>query len=200
MRDRICSAALELFASKGFHASSMRDLAQAVGVEAASLYYHFPSKQHLLFVLFERTMTDLVVALYTATQAPGTPTERLRNTVRQHVLFHIARRDESNISHSELHALTPENRRLIVSIRDRYETQMRSLLEEGQQAGEFHMDDVSVTAIALLTMCSSVSDWIQPRGRLQADAVADLYAQLALRLVGVQHVAALPKTRAAQRE
>lgn len=190
MRGRIRSAAVDLFAAKGFHGTSVRDLAHAVGVEAASLYYHFPSKQDLLFDLFERIMDDLLELLHAALAAAGSPSDRLRAVVHSHVLYHITRRKEAFVSHSELRSLTPANLKRIVLKRDRYESAIRALLDAGVVAGEFNVPDLPVAANALLSMCSSVADWIKPRGRLQAEQMADLYGALAMRLVGARdHVA-----------
>jgi tetracycline repressor-like protein len=61
---------------------------------------------------------------------------------------------------------------------------LRSLLTEGVKAGAFGVRDVAVTATAILTMCSEVSDWFSSRGRLSAEAVADEYASMVQQLVG----------------
>lgn len=199
MRGRIRSAAVDLFAAKGFHGTSVRDLAQAVGVEAASLYYHFPSKQDLLFDLFDRIMDDLLRLLRVALEPAGSPSDRLRAVVHSHVLYHIMQRKEAFVSHSELRSLTPDNLKRIVAKRDRYEGAIRTLLESGVAVGEFDVRDLPVAANALLSMCSGVADWIKPRGRLQAEQMADLYSAMALRLVSAREHGARVKAPAARR-
>jgi AcrR family transcriptional regulator len=180
---RIRSKAIALFRAHGYHGASVRELAQAVRIEAASLYYHFPSKQEILFDLFERTMDDLLGGLALALASGVTSEEKLREVVRFHVLYHIAHQDEAFISHSELRSLTAQNRRRIVTRRDRYERTLRALLAEGVRAGDFHVDDVELTAIGILTLCSGVADWFTARGRLTADKVADRYVDMVMRLV-----------------
>ena len=186
MRQRIRAAALDLISARGFHATSMRELAQAVGIEPASLYYHYASKQDLLHALFDQIMDDLLETLQQAERPGQPPRERLVAVVRAHVMFHIARRKEAFVSHSELRSLTAANRRLIVAKRDRYEAIVRSLLQSGVDDGQFRIEDIEVTATSLLVMCSGVADWIRPNGRLRPAAVADIYARLALRLVGLE--------------
>ena len=198
LRERICEAAIDLFAAKGYHGTSMRDLAGAVGVEAASLYYHFPSKQDILLALFEGIMNEQQRMLQAALLAARRPSEGLRAVTRSHVLYHIMQSKEAFVSHSELRSLTPANRRQIVTSRDRYEDEIRSLLKAGVVCGEFDIDDVPVAATALLCMWSGVSDWIQPRGRLDADEIADIYSAMALRIVGAREVAAPAAAQAAQ--
>ena len=183
MRQRIYDAAIDLFAEKGFHGTSVRDLAQVVGVEAASLYHHFPSKQDLLRTMFDRFMDDILVMIRAAGVAPGSPSDRLAEVVRRHVLFHVARAREAFISHSELRSLTAVNRKRVIAKRDLYERMLRELLEAGVREGVFDVADIPVTATAILMMCSGVSDWYDPGGRLAAEAVVERHVDLVARLV-----------------
>ena len=182
--ERIRRAAIELFNARGYHGTPIRALARIVRVEAASLYYHFPSKQKILTDIFARVMDDLLSGLERAVQMGTTPEERLRTALSFHVLFHVERQAEATISRSELRSLTASNLRRIIAKRDRYEAMLRTLLSEGVESGPFEVRDVPVTATAILTMCSGVSDWFSSQGRLSADAVADAYADMVQQMVG----------------
>jgi len=181
--ERIRRAAIALFNARGYHGTSIRALARIVRVEAASLYYHFPSKQKILTDIFTRVMDDLLEGLERAMQAGTSAEERLRAVVRFHVLFHAERQAEATISRSELRSQTASNLRRIIARRDRYEAMLRTLLIEGVKSGAFEVRDVPLTATAILTMCSGVSDWFSSDGRLSADAVADAYADMVQQLV-----------------
>jgi len=181
--DRIRKAGIALFKRFGYHGTSVRALADAVGMEAASLYHHFPSKQKLLAELFDRTMDELLEGLQQALASDGGHEQRLRKAVRFHVLYHIDRQDEAFVSHSELRSLSAPSLKRINAKRDRYEHMLRSFLEAGVKAGEFAIKDVPIMTIAILTMCSGVSAWFAPRGRLGADEVADEYAEIVLGLI-----------------
>ena len=181
---RIRKAAIALFKTRGYHGTPVRALARIVRIEAASLYYHFPSKQEILLDMFDRTMDDLIAGLAQATGGVAGTEDRLRAAVRFHVLFHTDRRDEAFVSHSELRSLTAANLRRIIDKRDRYEAMFRALLADGAAAGLFHIGDLRLATIAILTMCSCVADWFTPGGRLDADFVADRYEEMVLALVG----------------
>ena len=181
--ERIRRAGITLFKARGYHGTSVRVLAQAVGIEAASVYYHFPSKQKILCDIFNRTMDDLLDGLERALSGATSHEERLRAAVRFHILFHVERQDEAFISHSELRSLTPLNRRRIIFKRDRYEALLRVFLAAGKKAGAFEIADVRLTTIAILMMCSGVSDWFAKQGRLSGGAIADVYADMVLRLL-----------------
>jgi AcrR family transcriptional regulator len=182
--ERIRKAAIALFRARGYHGTPVRVLARVVRLEAASLYYHFPSKQEILGVVFTRVMDDLLDGLRRATEGATRPEERLRAAVRYHVLFHIERQDEAFISHSELRSLTGPNVRRVIAKRDRYEAMFRALLVAGMKTRAFDIRDVRLMTISILTMCSGVADWFTRPGRLGAEAVADAYAEMVQRLVG----------------
>lgn len=181
--ERIRRAAIALFKTRGYHGTSVRELADALRIEAASLYYHYPSKQEILVDLIERAMDAMLDGVDRAIASASTPEGRLRAAVRFHVLYHIARQDEAFVSHSELRSLTPPNRRKIIPKRDRYEKKIRALLSAGVRAGDFAVADVRLASIAILMMCSGVSDWFAGRGRLTPAKVADRYADMVIRLV-----------------
>jgi TetR/AcrR family transcriptional regulator, cholesterol catabolism regulator len=182
--ERIRKAAIALFKTHGYHGTPVRALAEVAQIEAGSLYYHFPSKQQILFDNFVRTMDTLLLGLDQASRSESTPQGRLRAAVRAHVLFHTRRQDEAFISHTELRALSDQNRREILIKRDRYERRFRELLQAGVDAGVFRIPDVPLTTIAMLTMCSGVADWFFHDGRLDAETVAERYVEMVDRLVG----------------
>jgi len=126
--ERILSTATTLFKARGYHGTSVRDLAQAVGIEAASVYHYFPSKQKILYDIFNRAMDDLLDGLERALSGATSHEERLRAAKRFHILFHVGRQDEAFISHSELRSLTASNRRRITVKRDRYKASLRAFL------------------------------------------------------------------------
>ena len=182
--ERIRKAAIALFKTHGYHATPVRALAEVAKIEAGSLYYHFPSKQQILFDNFVHTMDTLLEGLAEASETESTPQGRLRAAVRHHVLFHTRRQNEAFISHTEIRALSEQNRRAILVKRDLYEERFCELLQAGVEAGVFHIPDVRLTNIAILTMCSGVADWFLHDGRLDEESVAERYVEMVERLVG----------------
>lgn len=180
---RIRRAAIVLFRERGFHGTTVRQLAEAADMESASLYYHYPSKQSLLVDLFHHTMDALIQGVEQAIAGQIGAPQRLRAAVLFHVHFHIDRQDEAFISHSELRALIDPDRAAIIAKRDRYEGLFRGLLESGREESTFDFEDAALTSTAMLMMCSGVSEWFGRHGRLSAETVAGCYADMALRLV-----------------
>src|SRR5206468_605866 len=109
----------------GYHGSSMRTLARGLRMEPASLYYHFPSKQDILFAILDRTLDDLLDGLRAAVTAAGDDRARLQAAVRFHVLFHVRRRQEAFLSHSDLRPPTPAHLRRVPAKRDVHDPSLR---------------------------------------------------------------------------
>ena len=174
----IYSAAVRLFSGRGYHGTSLRSVAAAVGLQMSSLYYHYPSKQYLLFEIMNRTMQDLAAAVEEAVGESEGPQEKLRAAIRAHVLFHARRGMEAFIADAELRSLEAETRALSVKRRDRYQQIFEDILRDGAQQGVFDVPDVKLATYALMAMCTGVAVWFRPDGRVTLEEVADAYADL----------------------
>lgn len=180
---RIRSAALHLFAEKGFAAVSMRQIATEVGVQVGALYNYTADKQTLLFSLLKGHMDD-VLAAWHATPRPATPEAELETFVRFHIGFHIARPEAVFISYMELRNLTPEHFEIIERLRHDYEDALEDILVRGRAAGVFDLADSKLTTLAVIAMLTGVTTWYRADGRLDTKAVQDLYWNMVKKAVG----------------
>ena len=179
----IRAAALRIFRQKGYHAASMQDIADAVGLYKASLYYYVDSKEELLVRLFEGRTEKVLAEIDAAASGPGTSRERLGAMVRAYVLGVLRNLDSVHVYLREEHSLPP----LALQQVHREQQAMRSHFErvivEGTRRGEFVAGDPKLAALALLGMCTWVHRWYRPRGRLGESAVADDFAGRAIRML-----------------
>ena len=129
------AAALELFARQGYAAVSMRAIAAKVGVQAAAIYNHFPTKQAILVALLKSHMEELLEAAGEALTAEGSPGERLDRFTRFHIQHHLPRADGVFVSYMELRSLEPEPFAAIERLRRRYEDALVAILEAGNRRG-----------------------------------------------------------------
>jgi len=171
--ERIRSAAVDLMFERGFHGTSMREVASRVGIQMSSLYHHYPSKQSLLIYIMESTMNDLIGLAKQVMDVESDPKSKLGAVIRMHVSYHALRRKENFITDSELRSLDEVARASIVSLMDSYSAMFRKCLVAGQKAGTFRSADPSVVLAALFGTISSVPTWYKPGGRLSLDAIAD---------------------------
>ncbi|WP_353642092.1 TetR/AcrR family transcriptional regulator [Mesorhizobium sp. WSM2239] len=177
-------AALGLIARHGYEAMSMRQLAAEVGVQAAALYRYFPTKQDLLFALMREHMEGLQAAWEAARPATNDPVARLSAFVENHIRFHVARRHSTHVSNMELRSLSKDNLSHILRLRAAYEKELRHILRAGAEAGLFTVDDVGMTAMAIIQMITGVIVWFRPDERLSVEEVAETYLSMTRRLVG----------------
>lgn len=177
---RLYDAAVRLFAERGYHGTSVREIVGSVGVQPAAFYYHYPSKEYLLCEIMSRTLEELTVAVEEATADLATAEERLFAALHAHVTFHALHPLETFVTDSELRALPPADRKRIVRLRDRYESIFTSILEEGSASGEFLVHDAKVETYALMALATAVATWYSPRGRLSVARVAEIYGSLVL--------------------
>ncbi len=190
--ETVYQAAVDLMYERGYHGTSLRDVARAVGVQMSSLYYYHESKQALLVAIMERTTADLIAVVAEAMDAASSPRERLIAGMRAHVLFHATRRKENFIADSEIRSLEPAERKAIVAMREQYEQLFAQVLEDGRASGAFVELDAPVTLAGLFAMLNGVAVWYRPRGRLSLEQIADQYCAIFLNGVAARRAPIKP--------
>ena len=175
--EQIRAVGCHLLFEYGYAGMTMRQIAARLRIKAASLYYHFPSKQDILFDLMYGTASALMDGLVRIADPDGElakdPRAQLDAAIRWHVLFHTQKKEEAFVSHSELRSLTPENLKAILRVRRDYDTLFADILNRCQAAGVIPKRDTSVARNAILTMCTATAGWFSPHGPLSAEQVAE---------------------------
>jgi AcrR family transcriptional regulator len=180
----IREAAVDLFARRGYEAVTTRQIAAAVGVQSAALYRYFPTKEDLLFDLMRRHMEALIASWDVVRPADADPVARLSAFVDNHIRFHVERRHSTHVSNMELRSLSPAKLTAILRLRTAYEKELRAILRDGAESGAFAVDDIGLTAMALIQMITGVIVWFRPDERLSVAGVTATYLGMTMRLVG----------------
>jgi AcrR family transcriptional regulator len=175
-RDELASTAARLFAERGFHGTSMGDLAEAMGVQKASLYSLTASKQELLY----RAMRDGAAAFHAGLDALSDElpaVERIRLALRSHLRVVSEQLDVATVFTREWRYLEGERRDEILAERRRYEERVRALFRDGVEAGELRSDlDVGAAALLVLSAANWAYTWLAP-GR-DTDELADRFTAI----------------------
>jgi AcrR family transcriptional regulator len=180
--DQVRAVALRLFKEKGYHATSMRDIASEVGINKGSLYSYIRSKEDLLIPVFERAMGPLVArmeAIAGETSLP--PTERLKRAIHAHVSNVAEHLDELTVYLSEWRQLDTDALSTVRGQRERYAALFYGILQEGVAAGEFRPMDTRIVMLGMIGMCNYLFRWYRPDGRLTPDQIADELIDMLLR-------------------
>ncbi len=183
-RELIERVATQLFYERGYHKTSLAEIATRVGIRKASLYYHFPSKQEILRAVLKGSIERAYVSLAKIQASNLPPSEKLRQAVRAQVLGLIANREAVSIFFREAMELPPDALQEFIGYRDAYSQLFESILAEGQRSGEFADFDTHHAKLALLGMLNWLIFWYRPNGPSSAEMIADSFARLALRAVG----------------
>ncbi len=196
--DAILEAAVELFAQRGYHATSMRDIAGAVAVRAAGIYHWYESKEAILLKLQDAFIIDLTAEVNAGIERQQRPEARMAAAVREHVVFHGLHTREAFVTDSEIRALSPRNRDRLVARRDEYQELFIGLIEDGLRAGVFTVSEVRVAAYAILLECTGVALWFDPAGSLSLTQVAEVHIELVLGSLGANRRTIASAIRATQ--
>ncbi len=183
-RADVVEAAGRLFAARGYHGTSMRDLGRELGLHGSSLYSHIRSKEDLLVDVVQRAADLFEAAAAQALAEGGGSRERLRALIAGHVDVVLDHVDEARTFLNEARSLDEPHRSRILDARDAYEGVFRRVLKEGAGDGSFRPDlDPVVTGILLLSVLNAVDRWYRPGGRL--DRAGLVTAILAFTLEGI---------------
>src|SRR3954453_14424112 len=182
-RRAIDEVASGLFHANGYPATSVRDIAKALDIQAASMYAHVASKEDVLWSIVDRAATDFERAADAAPAdaAASDPVDRLAALVEAHVEVVTADPERSSVFVTEWRHLSEPRRAAVADRRDAYEARFRAAIRDGLEVGAFRATDAPIAAPFILTALNGIATWYRPDGRLNADRIADHYIELALR-------------------
>jgi AcrR family transcriptional regulator len=175
-RSELTRQAARLFAERGYHGTSIGDLAEAMGVQKGSLYAHIDSKQDLLCDTMREGAAAFHAVLDAIPDGLGA-TEKIRLALRGHLAVVAGQLDVATVFVREWRYLEGERREEILGERRRYEERFRALFREGRELGELRtdLDDASAALLALSALNWAYT-WLTP-GR-DTDELADRFYAL----------------------
>jgi AcrR family transcriptional regulator len=179
--EQIVDAAAKVFQRKGYHAATVQDIADAVGILKGSLYHHLKSKEDLLYLVVKQPMAEMYAAMAEIAASDLQAAEKLRRAILAHLegfdrhyphmFVYVREREEMKRLYRERLNVSPKQ----------YEGYWQRILREGVKSGEFRPDlDVKVVSYGLLGMLNWAYKWYDPGGRLGFQAVAEQFSTLAL--------------------
>ena len=172
-RSELTRAAARLFAERGYHGTSIGDLAEALGVQKASLYHHFASKQDLLYETM-RSGADAFHAGLDTVPDDLRVADRIRLAMRAHLRVVADQLDVATVFVREWRYLDGERRDEIVAERRRYDERFRALFREGRELGELRTDlDDAAAALLVLSALNWAYTWLTPER--DTDELADRF-------------------------
>ncbi|HVY73686.1 MAG TPA: TetR/AcrR family transcriptional regulator [Puia sp.] len=170
-KDVIIEKAARLFREKGFGAASMRDLAEHVGVEAASLYNHIQSKSEILQAICFKVANDFISHLEAVQNGPGTALKKLERIIRFHIRMMMDDYEFVYISDHEWRHLPEPYLSNFLNQRRSYRRSLSELIARGIEKEEMEAIDPYVAVLTILSAISGIESWHRSRKSISAEAL-----------------------------
>jgi len=176
MKQQIHRAACRLFRERGFHATSVRDIAEAVGLQGGSLYAHVEKKDDLLWDIVNEAADRFFTALQPIVDADLEIMQKLRNAILAHLDVITSDLDAAAVYTVEWRHLSSERCAAVTKRRDEYEALFRSLVGEAIRERFISAIDAPSAALFILSALNYVFTWYRPGGRLSPEEVGRMLA------------------------
>ena len=171
----ILRGAAAAFRDRGFEGAGMREIADAIGMAPAALYYYFESKEDLLYFCQDYSLDRMLEAGTAIRKEKVAPAARLRKLIEAQLTCML---DElqGSAAHLEFDVLPPRLLKKVVAKRDRYERLMRGVVAQGMKAGAFRKGDPKLVTLAILGALNWTIKWYRPEGGHSVARIAREFA------------------------
>jgi len=176
----IYRAAAQIILRKGYDATSVNDIANALGMTKAGLYHYINGKKELLFDIMNFGLGELDEEVAAPARRIADPAARLRFIVSAHARLVTRGQGAITILVDEITALTPPQQRKITQRKRAYFDFLRGTLDELKAAGQLQDVDTTAATFSLLGMINWLSRWFRQGGALTEEQAADQLVRIAL--------------------
>jgi len=163
--EQICEAALKLFSRKGFHRTTVREIANAAGLPIGTLYSYIKTKEDIFYLLYNRILASFQERMYQATAGIRDPELQLKAALEETLRIYDAFRGEVLLLYQESHVLGGEALQSLMEVDRLYVSFFQEILERGNKEGCFAVKEPHLTAVSLLFLCAV---WALKRWNLKA--------------------------------
>lgn len=185
-KERIRGQAEQLFYERGFSGTTMEAIADSLRATKPFLYGAYAKKTDILVDIHMSVVQRILQAVESARALPVPASQKLHQFARGLAEMTLNNQAAVAIYFREEASLPPRQLRKINDVKGKIDESLAGLLEEGVVAGEFHLDDVRLAALAIGGMISWTYTWYRPGGRLDIAAIAAHMADYALRVAGAR--------------
>jgi AcrR family transcriptional regulator len=183
---RLLDAACTLFARKGYFGTSMREIAELTGLQKATLYHYVSSKEDIIYQISKAALEHIRAGVNRGLAGLTDPLQRVHMLICTHVLCLLEHKNWHAAANDELHALSPARRAEIVALRDDYESILRCVFQEAQDAGYLRSDiPAKILGLVVLGMINCIYPWYSPEKDLLPAELGHTLSDLFLRGAGV---------------
>jgi AcrR family transcriptional regulator len=180
-REELLKAAAGLFSRRGYHGTSMGDLADSMGILRGSLYSHINSKEDLLFDIVDQGADRFITRMEEVVASEDPPTDKVRLAIEAHVTTVAEHLDASTVFLNEWRYLSGDKLDTIQAKRDLYESLISEIVEEGIEWGAFPEElDPKFATLLILSVVNWLYQWYDPEGEKSLEQIVEIFTALLL--------------------
>ncbi|GAB1448306.1 MAG: TetR/AcrR family transcriptional regulator [Bacteroidetes bacterium] len=179
-REQIIQAAANLFCARGYEASSMRDIATTLNIEAASLYHHIKSKEEILETICFGMAETFLNGIREVNDIYFNAEERLRMAIQNHVRILTSNLSQSTVFLHEWRSLKGEKLIAFKQLRDQYEKGFRTIVQDGMNEDIFGEVDARFAVLSILSSVNWIAEWYREDGAMSSDEIASRISDFVL--------------------
>ena len=183
-RQQIVTAAIKVFADRGYEGASLREIGERAGISKGNLSYYFAIKDDLLYEIVTELHDSFLELADSWASVDDSPRARMRYAARSHVRLVCRATEATRISYEDFRYLSSERRSEIIGKRDRYEAVLRTLIAQSEPSPTAAAN-INLATKTVLGTLNWPYQWYSPGGGISAEDLADLVSDMALRSLGL---------------
>jgi AcrR family transcriptional regulator len=169
---QILQTAAMLFRERGYQAASMRDIATAMHIEAASLYHHIKSKEEILEIICFDMAEHFLSAIVEVNDIYFNAEEKLRTAILNHVRLITQNQERSAVFLHEWRSLPELSLNQFLTLRNQYENGFKQIVKEGIEEDIFAQVEPKFAVLSILSSVNWINEWYKPDGKMGAEEIA----------------------------
>jgi len=177
-RKEIRRVVARLFAVKGYHGTSMREIGRTLGMNQSSLYHYFSSKEEILFLIMNEAMDEALAVLRDICSSNLSPEEKLDRVLAFYTRYYAGDQDSLSLLVNEMNSLGREYRQVLVEKEREYVKLIRSILEELMRTRKMKDIDPTIATFAFFGMVHYTIKWYRKDGPIGPDRLADHFVKI----------------------
>lgn len=194
-REEILEVAAQLFASRGYPATTLDDIAERMGFTKPAIYYYFSSKEEMLVEIFEQIMERYASGARTIAESPDAPAIRFRRLFENHIDQVVTHTTWTTIFFKEAASLPEATLRKINAAKRDYDRLFERVYVEGVEAGTLKPGEPHTVVSGVIGMANSLYTWYSPSGPVSPDRVKELYWEIIAKGCLTRRLQATPASR-----
>lgn len=177
-RKELFDVAARMFAKKGYTNTSIRDIAEALGIQKSSLYHYFENKEHLLYQMLDAYMTEALAEIQELLARPLSPVQRLKGVLGLYGRVYASDRDRLVLLVNEIDSLGPANRGALIEKERKYVAAIQGVLSDLAQQGLMKDIPLPVATFAFFSMVHYTIKWYDPDGPIGPERLSRYFLEI----------------------